>query len=274
MTGTNGTMAGRKTVAITGMSPASRDIANYEPDHVEVWGLNNAREILKRVDRLFQIHQRIEVDEDPEYLKWLQSLDCPVYMIEHYDDIPNSVKYPFGEVATQIFPAETEYASDYLTSTIAYMMALAIYEGFDEIHLWGIDMATGTEYEQQRPCMEFWIGAARMKGIKVVIPDSSPLCKHNPDGMYGVYRTHRLTSAILKETLGNLERQRIRTPREDEATHHTINGARQITRKLIDIADPSMKGKRIEFDFIDQPTIPEQVRRRKAAANGGAPHGS
>ena len=57
------------------------------------------------------------------------------------------------------------------------MIAMAIYEGFDVIHLYGVDMAVGSEYEKQRPSCEFWMGVAKELGIKLYIPDQSDLLK-------------------------------------------------------------------------------------------------
>ena len=50
------------------------------------------------------------------------------------------------------------------------MIALAIYEDFDIIHVYGVDMAVCGEYEQQRPSCEFFCGIAKGKGIELYIP--------------------------------------------------------------------------------------------------------
>ena len=63
----------------------------------------------------------------------------------------------------------------YLTSTAAYALALAITEGVDEIKLYGVHGATELEYIQQRPCIEWLLGLAQGRGIKVVVPDISPI---------------------------------------------------------------------------------------------------
>ena len=46
------------------------------------------------------------------------------------------------------------------------MIALAVYQGATEIHLYGIIMAKGKEYAHQKPSVEFWIGVAKGRGVK------------------------------------------------------------------------------------------------------------
>jgi hypothetical protein len=79
-------------------------------------------------------------------------------------------RYPFEEVAASI-------GISYWNSSIAYAMAMAIHENAEEIGIFGVDMTGGDEYAYQRPNMEYLIGFARGKGIKVHIPQESALCK-------------------------------------------------------------------------------------------------
>lgn len=65
----------------------------------------------------------------------------------------------------------------YLSSSIAYEIALAIFEGFSEIHLYGVDLSTEAEYAWQKPGVEFLLGWAAGHGIKVVLPDNCPLLR-------------------------------------------------------------------------------------------------
>ena len=59
----------------------------------------------------------------------------------------------------------------YLTSTAAYMLALALMEHqdgdtIDVIHTAGIELQIATEYSMQRMCIEYYIGWARGMGIE------------------------------------------------------------------------------------------------------------
>jgi hypothetical protein len=60
------------------------------------------------------------------------------------------------------------------------MLAFAITEGFQEIHIYGVDMAQdvdtngNSEYGYQKPSCEYFLGVAE-KYAKVYIPDTSDL---------------------------------------------------------------------------------------------------
>ena len=60
-----------------------------------------------------------------------------------------------------------EFDSDYFGSGIDYLIALAVYEGVDEIHLYGVCMSKKSEYAHQKPSVEHWIGIAKGRGVKV-----------------------------------------------------------------------------------------------------------
>ena len=91
------------------------------------------------------------------------------------EDFGNAKRYPFDDVANT--------TGDYWNSSIAYILAMAIHEGAEEIGVWGVDMKDSEEYGYQKPNMEYLIGLARGKGIKVYIHESSPLCKFNTKGI-------------------------------------------------------------------------------------------
>ncbi len=107
------------------------------------------------------------------YLQRLKEVDVPLYMQEAYID--TATRYPLEQVA--------EITGAYWNSSIGYMLALAIHEGVDRIGVWGVDMKADDEYGYQRPNCEYLIGLARGKGIDVVIPEESPLCKFQGDGI-------------------------------------------------------------------------------------------
>ena len=97
----------------------------------------------------------------------LAEVDYPVYMQDVDPKIPTSVRYPIEEITAEF--------GMYLTSSIAFMLALAIYEDVDEIHIYGVDMDNWQEYADQRACAEYFMGIAKGRGIKVVTPDGCPL---------------------------------------------------------------------------------------------------
>jgi hypothetical protein len=110
-----------------------------------------------------------------DYMDDLGKLDIPVYMQKPWPQIPNAITYPLDQVVKMF--------GDYLTNTISYELALAIMEGFEEIHVYGVDMAVSSklvlhdEYSKQRPSCEYFLGIAQGRGIKIFIPDTSDLLK-------------------------------------------------------------------------------------------------
>lgn len=129
------------------------------------------------MDRHFEMHDLRLLDSrhskrENGYIERLQECDR-LYMQEDY--FPGAVRYPFEEVAKT-----TGY---YWNSSIAYALALAIHEGAEEICIHGVDMKGDDEYGYQKPNMEYLIGLAIGRGIKVHVPDSSPLLKFNPVGV-------------------------------------------------------------------------------------------
>lgn len=159
----------KNKVAIMGYGESWKRAPFDEPDW-EIWGLNALYEKIPRWDRWFEIHKRsVNLDDEgPEHIWKLAGMTCPIYMQEHFPDIPTSVAYPLGKVIKQFRP--------YLTSSFSFMAALAIMEGFQEIGIFGVDTAD-EEWGSQRPSLEYFLGYAEGKGIKVTIPHESSLLR-------------------------------------------------------------------------------------------------
>jgi hypothetical protein len=72
----------------------------------------------------------------------------------------------------------------FFTSTIAWMMADAIVEGYEKIALYGIDMAATSEYHDQRMGIQYLAMVAGNMGIEVGVPPESDVLRAAP--LYGV----------------------------------------------------------------------------------------
>jgi hypothetical protein len=93
-----------------------------------------------------------------------------------YIDLTN---YPIKEVVDY-------FGTDYFTNTVDYALALAIFKGFTEIDLYGVNMAWESEYSYEKPGVEFWIGQAMGRRIKVnVFGKESTILKTKDGLMYG-----------------------------------------------------------------------------------------
>ena len=168
-----------KKVALVGFARSSNKPAWDLPDDVEIWTLNHtARLGLPRIDRLFDMH-RWELIQDPhflvreyqqdhhEYLR--EEHDFPIYMVEKYEEVPASVKYPFEEIKHLGGKYRT------FTSSFCYMMAMAVFEGYERIEIYGFNMEAETEYEYQRESAVKWIAWAEGLGIDVYLTPESGL---------------------------------------------------------------------------------------------------
>jgi len=145
------------------------------PMEGETWGLNNF--ILKRpVKLLFEMHDIEDVSKRlPDEIEKINELGIPVITQEKHPLLPTAIPFPLDEMP-----------SKYFTSTIAYMIAYAIYKGATEIEMHGVALFLQEEYTQQKPCVEFWIGYAMAKGIKVTIYDPTTIgCCRAEQDLYG-----------------------------------------------------------------------------------------
>jgi hypothetical protein len=167
---------GRKKdkLAIVGFAPTWPD-APFADNDFEIWACNEFHMLGKRLDVLFELHGRREIEEKErdkvkqEHLNWLRNAKIPIIMQMHFEDIPNSIPFPKDYIVQKY--------GGYFTNTISWQIALAIDLGFKEIHLYGVNMANDEEYASQRPSVEYFIGLARGMGIKIYIPDQSDICK-------------------------------------------------------------------------------------------------
>lgn len=163
----------RRKVALVGYASSSRDLAPYDDPEWEVWGVNQLYRFIPRADRWFEIHSNWREEGTSgvvpvaEYEQWLKQCSIPIYMQDFDPSIPHSVRYPKERYVAAF--------GDYRTSTIAYMLGLAILEEFETIGLYGIELQVGTEYFHQRMCVEYLIGIAKGRGIRIVLPDNCTL---------------------------------------------------------------------------------------------------
>ena len=167
-------------VAIVGLAPSTHDLAPWDDDTWQKWGLPWDDKGWALMDRHFEMHDlRLLHSEHSkrkaDYFDRLRQCPC-LYMQASYFDAPTSRRYPFEAVADSIGQA-------YWNSSIAYAMALAIHERAREISIYGVDMDGSDEYAYQRPNMEYLIGFARAQGIRVHIPKESALCRFEPNGI-------------------------------------------------------------------------------------------
>ena len=196
----------KRTCCIVGLAPSTRLGFLHEPPRTEIWTVNNAfkcftQEELAKFTRWFQIHPKEEWEKNnakelDDYRAFLNGLSIPVYMDAVHPEYPQSVRYPLEELIEDL-------GYDYFTSSIAYLIALAIFERFEELHIFGVEMVYGTEYVHERPCVEFWLGVAHARGININTPEGSTLLR---GPLYG--RQVSIPSSLVKNAMDEWAKRR------------------------------------------------------------------
>lgn len=249
----------RKRVAIVGFCETSRNAVPYDDPEMEIWGLNRGYMFMPRADRWFEMHgQNIYTAQERRpgrHLEWLNNFGGPVYMHQQFDDVKTCVVFPLQALADDVGHevlrlgrieegkwVDQEAVRDtcgepYLSSSIAYEIALAIYERFEEIYLYGIDLNTESEYAWQKPGVEFLLGVAAGRGIKVYLPDNCPLLKGtlygrsfmSPKPEVMGYEQMKTRRAALEHDMRGLEQQ-----------HQQLVGALRELQYILDQMPPGL----------------------------------
>ena len=237
------TGATRKKIAICGFASSSRHLVPVHDPAWEIWGLNQLYRHIARADRWFDIHYYWEQEVVPgtegsgpgSYIHWLRDCGMPVYMHHLVDDLPTSVRFPLERLIER-------HGADYFTSTIAFMVALAIDEidgrvdadmrawlqsaskaeilerdpsivrkelyGAYTLGVYGVDLIVGDEYFWQKACAEYWLGAASARGIQVQLPAQTALCKQQYRYGYEKEPDTIIKMSEVKEHVAALTKQR------------------------------------------------------------------
>ncbi len=146
---------------------------------VEIWCANGPRTVSARLKRdvtgewtrWFNLHSKAHIlGTYPVGWHFYQHLAAgrPVYMLKRHEDIPTSVAFP-GTTVQQALAVNGKPIR-YFTCSVCWLIAFAIYEGFQRIELWGFelrDTKPGSAFEWERPCFAYWVQRARDSGIEV-----------------------------------------------------------------------------------------------------------
>lgn len=184
-----------RTVALVGLATTTREAVRKSRAD-EIWTMNWSYnyDFIPRIDRLFEMHPiwtyaetgKVEYTKPKEHWTWLHlEHPFPIYMTEHRPEIPSCVRYPIETVTAGLFGERLIRGTDlscFYSSSVDYMLALAIHERWDVIELYGIEMGSETEYRYQREGAAFFIGQAVGRGITVKRQAESVLLRAK---MYG-----------------------------------------------------------------------------------------
>jgi len=67
---------------------------------------------------------------------------------------------------------------NYMASTFSWQVALALAFGYKEIGLWGVQLWAGREGIVERASLNYWLGIATGRGVRVTLPDDCYLLWH------------------------------------------------------------------------------------------------
>lgn len=215
--------------------------APFGDETVEIWATGTAIAFpaCERADVAFEMHPR-RYWGAPNVADRYSSFDGPVYMQDHYDEIPNSVAYPYDEVRDKFY-LDAMGDNLYVTNTITWMILLALHQGYKDISLYGVHMSHDTEYAYQRSSCSWALGIAHgmmLSGekIHIRIAEQSSLLKAEYEYGYGEptkqmqYINGRLDGLKLgvkeaENQIKNLTERKLRT-------EGAISEARHIYEKL------------------------------------------
>jgi hypothetical protein len=213
-------------LAIVGTEEQTRHLAPFGNLDYDIWVFNEAAntEWCKRWTACLQLHKpnvyRNVNKKDPQHWEWLQQDHKykPIYMQDFDPLVPNCVKYPFDEVAKV-----TQYKRNF-RATLTYAIALAIYQGYESIDIYGVELANSAEYRSQQNNFAFWVGLAEGHGI--------PINLHCCAGMFDkplyAYEDYMEEEQIQKYVVG-LEIQ----IEEAKEKLHKLEGAKMLAIQML-----------------------------------------
>jgi hypothetical protein len=239
-------------VAILGLGPSLSDYVDITKRlggrHKladEVWGINAVGDIVQcdavvHMDDVRIQERRAAAAPDSNIaamLEWMRKHPGPIYTSVPHPDYPGTVAYPLQDVVRDL-------GTIYFNSTAAYAVALAIHRGATSIMCFGMDFTYPNSHdaEQGRGCVEFWLGLATARGIKVQAPKTSSLldaCYPSSMRFYGYDMVNVLRSDDPVEAMTiTLE------PRADEETPTAEEVERNYDHSLP--ANPLVRAKYLE----------------------------
>ncbi len=197
-------------VALVGSAPSSCRLAPYMNPEWHIIGCSpGLYGVAPRVNEWVELHlwEPGATWFSPEYCQWLKALPqrgAKLWTGAPVADLPGSQVLPYQEILDEFDPSGW-----FCSSSLFWMMALAMRMGATKIGFWGVDMAAGEEYELQRAGIHYMTYIARQRGIEVGCPPESDL--FTPRFKYGIdewthgFRKARQRAAELKARQADAE---------------------------------------------------------------------
>jgi hypothetical protein len=179
----------RRKVAIVGFTPTREEAWPLLDDpEWDVWGMNNLHlqpgvPPASKFDLWWDLHPVDMIAADTPHAAWLAAGadGVPVLVWNARPEWPTAQTF-HREVITDRF-------GRYFTNSVSWMVAAALLQIMSQspdgvrapegatIAVYGVDMATTTEYAAQRPSCEYHLGIAAGAGVQIILPGTSDLLK-------------------------------------------------------------------------------------------------
>lgn len=135
-----------------------------------------------------------------QVIQMINSLKIPLVAPYKYEEIPLSEEFPIEECVKQ-------FGMPFFTNTICYMIAYALLKGAKEIELYGVNQAGSHEYTEEKGGVEYWLGVANGRGVKVSINGTNSQLmrykgRYGNDILYGYLQSYPMI-VNLKQKFGN-----------------------------------------------------------------------
>lgn len=174
-------------IALIGSAPSSINVAPYHDPEWQIWGCSpGTYGVMPRCNAFFELHlwEPGQPWFSPEYVQWLTALPNRGVTLWVGNEavktpIPGANVLPHQEIIDEFDPQRW-----FCTSSLFWMMAMAIKAGAKKIGLWGVDMAAVEEYQAQRSGIHHMAYIAKARGIEVGVPQESDL--FTPRFQYGI----------------------------------------------------------------------------------------
>jgi hypothetical protein len=137
------------------------------PHEGEAWGIRGL--IGKRpMSRIFKMHETLTESQE-RLKKKAEDMGILFYTCKNY---------PLKKMIRH-------FKTDYFSNTVGYMIALALYEGYNKIDIYGINHAKGKEYIREKPGVDYWCGRAEGMGVDLTVHGQGKVLKTYNNRIYG-----------------------------------------------------------------------------------------
>lgn len=258
-----------KTVRLLGLGVSLYETLPQIPEGVESFGLQYTWKSHELTRAFIMDDEQWIVSKNNtlgrNIIQEVNSYDFPVYVSKPWASLERWVEYPLEHVIsgvpnlrhralkkTEQGEEWTEIQGKYFLNSFCYMLALAIFEGFERIEMYGIDMANlngrlaPTEtWEDERSCVNFWVGVAVGRGIEVVVSKDSRITKPiSPESpvLYG-YEVSNALKEIRAEVLN-----------KNKQLENVLHSGKTIYSGTDKIVDLTKSG--LQFDVFRKEDLP------------------